>query len=182
MTAGLFIRDAAPDDAGDIAAIYGSYVLTACGSFEEIPPETGEIRARMGKVAAAGLPWIVAIADTRVAGYAYASLFHTRSGYRFTVENSVYVDRAHVRRGIATRLMQRLIAECEQRGYRQMIAVIGDSTNEASVALHTALGFERAGVLPNVGFKFGRWVDVVLMQRRLGDGNGSRPPKPARSG
>jgi phosphinothricin acetyltransferase len=166
---GLSIREATPDDAGDIAAIYGFYVLTTCSSFEETPPGGGEIRTRMSKIAAAGLPWLVMKDPAgRIVGYAYASPFHARSAYRFTVENSVYVDRAHLRRGIGTRLMQHLMTGCEQRGYCEMIALIGDSANEASIALHTALGFGRVGFLSNVGFKFGRWVDAVLMQRRLG--------------
>jgi phosphinothricin acetyltransferase len=174
--AGIEVRNATTDDARGIASIYEFYVLTTCGTFEETPPGSGEIRTRMAKVAAAGLPWLVANSpDGRLLGYAYASVFHARSAYRFTIEDSVYVDQAHLRRGIATRLMQRLIAECEQRGYRQMIALIGDSANEASIALHTTMRFERAGVLSNVGFKCGRWVDAVLMQRHLGDGSRTFP-------
>ena len=175
MFPGLHIRNAKPDDSGAIAAIYGFYVLTTCSSFEETPPDSGEIRARMHKVVASGLPWLVAEdPEGNVVGYAYASPFHTRCAYRFTVENSVYVDSAHLRRGIATQLMRQLMADCEALGYRQMIAVIGDSANDASIWLHSGLGFERAGALTNVGFKFGRWVNTVMMQRLLG--NGARTP------
>ena len=158
-----------PDDAPAIAQIYAPYVLTTCVTFEEIAPAADEIRARMQKVLDAGLPWYVAEApDRTILGYAYAGPFHPRSAYRYTVENSVYVDSAHLRRGIGTALMQRLIEECGQRGYRQMVALIGETDNRASIRLHEKLGFKPVGLLSDAGFKFSRWSSVTLMQRPLG--------------
>jgi L-amino acid N-acyltransferase YncA len=167
------LRDATPRDAVAIAAIYGPYVQTSTFSFEGIPPDADEMTTRMKKIAEAGLPYLVAESEGRVAGYAYASAFHTRSAYRFTVENSVYVAPQSTRAGTGTLLMRRLIAECAGRGLRQMIARIGDGENIASIALHEKLGFRRIGELRGVGFKFGRWVDVVEMQLVLG------PQRPA---
>ncbi len=167
---GVSIRNAALDDAAAIAAIYAFHVQNGLGSFEETAPDSGEIRVRMGKVISSGLPWLVAEAsDKSIVGYAYAAPFHSRAAYRFTVEDSVYVDATHLRRGVGSVLMRHLIATCESLGYREMIALIGDSANEGSIALHAKCGFSRAGTLKDVGFKFGRWVDVVLMQRRLGN-------------
>ena len=164
------LRDAAPDDAAAIAKIYAPYVLTTCITFEEVVPSTDEIRARMQKVLDSGLPWYVAEApDGTILGYAYAAPFHPRSAYRFTVENAVYVDSPHLRRGIGSALMRRLIAECARRGFRQMVALIGDTANEASIRLHEKLGFRNVGVLTGVGFKFDRWLGVPLMQLPLGE-------------
>jgi L-amino acid N-acyltransferase YncA len=164
------IRDATVDDAGAIAQIYAPYVLTTCITFEETAPAAGEMRARMQKVLDSGLPWYVAEApDAVVLGFAYAGLFHPRSAYRYTVENTVYVDSDHLRRGVGMALMQRLIEECSRRGYRQMVALIGDSGNEPSIRLHEKLGFRPVGVLSDVGFKFGRWIGVPLMQRPLAE-------------
>lgn len=175
----LSIRDATPDDAQAIAAIYAHYVLTSRATFEDTPPGVAEIRARMQNVQQRGLPWLVAETPSgTIAGYAYASLFHQRCGYRWTVENSVYIQSNLTGQGIGTALMRRLIGECETRGYRHMIAVIGDSANEASVRLHTALGFRRAGLLLTPGFKLGQWVDVVYMQLPLGDGARTPPAEP----
>ena len=167
------LRDATPKDAAAIAAIYGPYVQTSAFSFEEIPPDADEMAARMKKITETGLPYLVAESEGTVAGYAYASAFHTRSAYRFTVENSVYVAPQSTRAGTGTLLMRRLISECAERGLRQMIARIGDGENIASIALHEKLGFRRIGELRGVGFKFGRWVDVVEMQLVLG------PQRPA---
>ena len=158
------LRDATPKDAPAIAEIYGHYVKTSAFSFEEIPPDAGEMAVRMKKITDAGLPYLVAEEDGQVAGYAYASAFHTRSAYRFTVENSVYVAPQSTRAGTGTLLMRRLISDCAARGLRQMIARIGDGENAASIGLHEKLGFRRIGELSGVGFKFGRWVDVVEMQ------------------
>jgi phosphinothricin acetyltransferase len=170
------LRDGTSDDAQAIAQIYSHYVLTSCSTFEEEPPAPGEIRTRMAELLRGGFPWIVAeLSDGTVAGYAYAGPFKPRSAYRFTVENSVYIHPERVRRGLGTMLMRRLIAECEARGFRQMVAVIGDSANDASRRLHARLGFADAGMLPAAGFKFGRWVDVVLMQLPLGDGAATSP-------
>ena len=162
------LRDVDLDDAQAIARIYAHYVLTSCATFEEMPPDSGEIRIRITETTRAGYPWIVAESPSgNIAGYAYATAFKTRSAYRFTVENSVYVAQEHLRRGIGTALMRRLIVECERRGFRQMIAVIGDSANVASRHLHSRLGFSDTGILSGVGYKFGRWADAVLMQLPL---------------
>ena len=161
------IRNAQPGDAAAIAVIYGHYVETTTFTFEEMPPDVAEIAARMAKIAAAGLPYLVAERAGAVAGYAYAAPFHTRSAYRFTIENSVYVAPDQAGQGLGTALMQRLIADCAARGYRQMIARIGDAQNIASLKLHRKLGFRPVGELRAVGLKFGRWLDVVELQLAL---------------
>jgi phosphinothricin acetyltransferase len=167
-----------PADAADLAAITAIYqqaVLTGTATFELIPPDLAEMTRRFEALTAGGFPYLVAICDGRVAGYAYAGPYRPRPAYRFTVENSVYLDPAIHRRGVGTLLLRELVAQCEARGYRQIIAVIGDSANAGSIGLHTRLGFQMIGTLPNVGFKFGRWLDSVLMQRALGEG-GTTPP------
>jgi L-amino acid N-acyltransferase YncA len=169
-------RDASADDAAAIARIYGHYVETSCATFEEVPPSPEDMRARLRHVREAGLPWRVAEAeDGGVLGYAYAAPFRMRSAYRYTVENSVYVAHDRVARGLGTALMRDLIQACAALGYRQMIAIIGDSANEASIRLHARLGFRMIGHQLAVGLKFGRWVDVVEMQFELGDGARSLP-------
>jgi len=160
------IRAATPDDAGEIAAIYGAYVTTAACTFEEEAPSVAEMASRIAKVKQAGLPWLVMEKEGRVAAYAYAGPFHTRSAYRFTVEDSVYVAREEARQGMGLALLERLIAECAGQGLRQMVARITAEGN-ASIALHERLGFRLVGELRAVGFKFGRWWDVVEMQRAL---------------
>jgi len=130
---------------------------------------------RQSVVLAGGFPYFVAALEGRVIGYAYAGPYRPRPAYRFTVENSVYLQPAIHRRGIGLQLLQRLIAESEARGYRQMIAVIGDSANAGSISVHTKTGFKMIGTHPNVGFKFGRWLDTVMMQRALGDGATTLP-------
>jgi phosphinothricin acetyltransferase len=169
----ITIRPATLADAPAIAAIYAPYVLSSIVTFEEAPPDVAEIGARMQKVWKAGLPYYVAAEDGAVVAYAYAGLFHSRIGYRFAVENSVYVAHAHHRKGIGRALVQRLIEDCTALGYRQMVALIGE--NDASVAMHAKLGFKPAGALPQIGLKFGRWIGVVYMQRALGEGAGSIP-------
>lgn len=164
----FLLRDARESDAAAIAEIYGHYVRTSSCTFEEIAPDAAEMAARLRNIVEAGLPYCVAEEKGNVTGYAYAGPFRTRSAYRFTVENSVYVAAGCARGGIGTALMERLIKDCAGRGFRQMIAGIGDSENAASIALHRKLGFGPAGELKSVGFKFGRWVDVVWMQRALG--------------
>lgn len=165
------LRDATPDDSGAIARIYGHYVRTSCSTFEEVPPEPDEMAARMRKVRQAGLPYHVAEAKGgSVVGYVYASPFHARVGYRYSLENSVYIAADQVRQGIGTALMEHLILRCTALGYRQMVALIGDQENAASIELHRRLGFKPTGNLSAIGIKFGRWVDVVEMQLALGDG------------
>jgi L-amino acid N-acyltransferase YncA len=169
------VRPAEDRDVARITAIYAHHVLTGLASFEVTPPDTAEISRRRADVLALGLPFLVVEADSAVVGYAYAALYRTRPAYRYTLEDSVYVDRDAVGRGIGRQLLDRLLADCAAGGYRQMIAVIGDSANRASIALHEACGFRGVGLLPSVGFKFGRWVDGVLMQRPLGEGDATLP-------
>lgn len=162
------VRDAAPDDFDAIARIYSHYVENALATFEEMAPGADELRARHASITAAGLPYLVAELDGAVAGYAYASAYRPRSAYRHTIEDSVYVADGFGGRGIGLALLSALIGRCERGPWRQMIAVIGNSGNAGSIALHARLGFEHVGVLRDVGFKHGRWVDTVLMQRALG--------------
>ena len=169
------IRAATVADLPAIAAIYCHHVLHGLASFELDPPSVDEMQRRYRAIVDDGFPYLVAEKDGRVAGYAYASWYRTRPAYRFTIENSVYIDASLRRAGVGRALLIRLIDECERMGFRQMIAVIGDSANEASIGLHAACGFERVALLPAVGWKFGRWVDSVFMQRALGDGALSAP-------
>jgi phosphinothricin acetyltransferase len=162
------LRPARAEDAAAIATIYAHHVLHGSSSFEVDPPTAQAMAQRMADVAVRGLPWLVAEDGGRVVAYAYASTFRPRPAYRYTVEDSVYVAPGSEGQGFGRVLLARLIAECERQGYRQMLAVIGDSANHASIGLHEAQGFVQAGLLRSVGFKHGRWVDVVIMQRALG--------------
>ena len=150
-----------------VAAIYRHHVLHGLASFEEVPPDEAEIRARFEAVRKAGLPYIVYEEEGQILGYAYAGPYRTRSAYRFTVENSVYVREGYGGRGIGRALLTALIERCAAGPWKQMVAVIGDSENHASIGLHRALGFRMVGTLEKVGYKFNRWVDTVLMQRAL---------------
>jgi len=170
------IRPATLADIPAITAIYGHSVTTATASFELEPPDAAEMRARMQGLLDGGFPYLAAEIDGRIAGYAYAALYRTRPAYRLTVEDSVYVAPDLQRRGIGQALLERLIAESTTRNYRQMVAVIGDSTQQqGSIAVHKAVGFELIGIMPAVGFKHGRWLDTVIMQRALGKG-ATTPP------
>ncbi len=169
------IRPSRDNDIAAIAAIYAHHVLHGVGTFEEIPPSTEEIGRRRGDIVARGLPYLVAERGGRVVGYCYAGPFRPRSGYRFTLEDSVYVDPAEIGRGIGRALLTPVLAGCEELGYRQVVAVIGGRETVASIRLHEALGFAHKGVFEAVGFKFGRWVDIVLMQRVLGAGSDTLP-------
>jgi L-amino acid N-acyltransferase YncA len=171
----LSIREASARDAAALAAIYGHYVVHGSGTFEEAPPDPAEMAARLERVRDKGLPWLVAEVDHTIVGYAYAAPYNPRGAYRFTVENSVYVGPGQVGRGVGRALLGRLIARCEALGYRQMMAVIGDSANAASIALHAALGFEQRGAAMGVGRKHDRWLDIVWMQRQLGPGASAEP-------
>lgn len=164
------IRPATAADLPSITEIYDHAVRHGTATFELIPPDLPEMTRRFAALADGGFPYLVASLDGHVVGYAYAGAYRPRPAYRFTVENSVYLQPSIYRRGIGLQLLQRLIAECEPRGYRQMIAVIGDSANAGSIGVHTRCGFRMIGTHPNVGFKFGRWLDTVMMQRALGDG------------
>ncbi len=173
------VRDANTDDIPAIHAIYAEHVLTGLASFEEVPPDPDEMHRRMRETLANGLPYLVAAlpedAPGAVRGFAYASRFRTRSAYRYTVEDSVYIAGDMIGYGLGRILLATLIERCTALGYRQMIAVIGDSGNAASVGLHEHLGFRNIGTMPAVGFKFGRWVDSVRMQRALGPGSETLP-------
>jgi phosphinothricin acetyltransferase len=161
------IRDARPEDMAAIQAIYAFYVTRTAGSFEEVPPTVEEMAARLAATRARGLPYLVAEDDGEVLGYTYAGPWRSRSAYRYTVEDSIYVAPFVARRGIGRSLLAALIERCSAMGYRKMIGVIGDSGNQGSIALHRSLGFRQEGVLRGVGLKFGRWVDVVIMQCTL---------------
>lgn len=167
----ITIRDLTPADMTAVTAIYAHHTLHGTGTFDETSLSQNDMQARANKVRAQGLPWLVAVDESgNIAGYTYAMQFHTRFGWRFTLENSVYIAPERQRQGIGRRLMRELIERCEKLGYRQMIAAIGDSENQGSIGLHKAMGFESAGIYKTVGLKFGRWLDVVLMQRTLGEG------------
>lgn len=174
-TSDPFVRAADVADIPAITAIYGHAVRYGLASFELVPPSEAEMLRRMRAMAEAGYPYLVAEKDGAVQGYAYAGPYRTRPGYVSTVENAVYVATTAQRSGIGRALLKRLIAEAEARGFRQMIAVIGDSANAASIGLHRSLGFHFAGVLHAVGYKHGRWLDSVLMQRPLGAGDRTSP-------
>ena len=171
----LEIRPATEADLSAITGIYEHAVLYGTATFELTPPDLAEMSRRFEALKTGGFPYFAAALDGRVVGYAYAGPYRPRPAYRFTVENSVYLEPAIHRRGIGAQLLQKLIAECESRGYRQMIAVIGDSANAGSIGVHTRMGFAMIGTHPNVGFKFGRWLDTVMMQRALGDGATTLP-------
>jgi L-amino acid N-acyltransferase YncA len=171
----LLIRPSAVADLPVITAIYAHNVRHGTGTFELDPPDEAEMARRRDDVLAKGLPWLVAEAGGRCVGYAYANVFRPRPAYRFCLEDSIYLAPEAVGRGTGRLLLAELIARCEARGARQMLAVIGDSANAASIGLHAALGFERTGVLRSAGWKFGRWLDVVLMQRSLGRGDATEP-------
>lgn len=163
----MLVRDARDEDIPAIRAIYAHHVLHGTASFEEEAPSVEEIGRRRADVLSRGLPYLVAEVDSRVVGYSYASPYRARPAYRFSIENSVYVEHGRGRGGVGRVLLAALIERCEQGPWRQMIAVIGDSANAASIGLHASLGFRNVGTFTDVGFKFGRWLDSVLMQRAL---------------
>ena len=161
------IRACTVADLDGVQAIYAHHVRTGFGTFEEVPPDVAEMQQRFAALVAHDFPFLVAVIDRHIAGYAYAGPFRPRAAYRHTCESSVYVAADAQRRGVGRELMLRVIGECQRLGKQQMLAVIGDSDNAASIGLHCALGFGRVGVFKNIGYKFGRWLDVVLMQRAL---------------
>jgi phosphinothricin acetyltransferase len=172
---GATTRPATTADIAIITAIYAEQVLYGTATFEVIPPDESEMSQRMNALAAGGFPYVVAERDGRVAGYAYAGPYRPRPGYRNTVEDSIYIADDSRGQGIGGVLLRVLIEQCAALGFRQMLAVIGDSQNMASARLHRAAGFADAGVLKSVGFKHGRWLDSVIMQRSLGSGDRSLP-------
>jgi len=171
----LEIRPATAADLPFITDIYEHAVRYGTATCELIPPDLAEMSRRFDVLMEGGFPYVVAALDGRLIGYAYAGAYRPRPAYRFTVENTVYLQPAIHRRGIGLQLLQRLIKESEARGYRQMIAVIGDSANAGSIGVHTRCGFQMIGTHPNVGFKFGRWLDTVMMQLALGEGATTLP-------
>ena len=171
----LEIRPTSVADLPSITEIYAHEVREGTATFELVPPDLAEMTRRFQVLVDGGFPYLVAESDGGVAGYAYASSYRPRPAYRFTVENSVYLRPQIHRRGIGRQLLERLITECEARGFRQMIAVIGDSANAASIGVHAACGFQMIGTHPSVGLKFGRWLDTVMMQRELGAGASTAP-------
>ena len=175
IRAGLLIRPSIADDVPRLTAIYAHAVQNSTGTFELDVPDTSEMARRRDDVLAKRLPWLTAEIDGEILGYAYAGLFRPRRAYRFTLEDSIYVAPEARGRGAGRFLLAELVARCESLGARQMLAVIGDSSNQASIALHLAQGFEPVGTFKKVGHKFGRWLDVVLMQRALGAGATGNP-------
>jgi len=164
------IRPATTADVPEVQSIYAHHVLTGTGTFEETPPSVEEMAARFARVRARGWPWLVSADASGVLGYAYATQFRDRSAYRFTLENSVYVREDQRGQGVGKALVAELLAVSAAAGFRQMIAVIGDTENAGSIGLHASLGFHHIGTLRAAGLKFGRWLDVVYMQRALGPG------------
>lgn len=175
----LNVRPAVLADIPAIAGIYAHWVTSGTASFELTPPDAVEMRRRFETAIAGGYPYLVAQSATAdVAGYAYASAYRHRPAYRWTVEDSIYIAHDAQRSGAGRRLLGALIDECTKRGYRQLIAVIGDSAQTPSIALHRSLGFEQTAILRAIGYKFGKWLDVVLMQRALGASDTTPPAIP----
>jgi phosphinothricin acetyltransferase len=169
------IRAAMAADLPDIQAIYAHHVLNGTGTFEEVPPSVEEMAERFSKGAERGWPWLVATDATGVLGYAYYAQIRDRSAYRFTAEDSIYVREDVRGQGVGKMLVSRLLIEAEAAGFRQMVAVIGDSENVGSVGMHASLGFHHVGTMRAVGLKFGRWLDTVYMQKPLGRGDDGVP-------
>ena len=175
-TLAVLIRPSTAEDLPAITAVYGWNVDHGTGTFETEAPDLAEMTRRRDDVLAKGLPWLVAEQAGTVRGYAYANHFRPRRAYRFCLEDSIYLAPEATGQGLGRLLLAELIAQCEARGARQMLAVIGDSANAGSIGVHRALGFEHTGLLKASGWKFDRWLDVVLMQRQLGPGAGEAPP------
>jgi len=171
----MIVRPALATDAAAIQTIYAHHVLHGTGTFEETPPSVEQMTQRMADVTGRGLPWVVAEEGGKVLGYAYASPFRLRSAYRYTAEDSVYVAPGAQGRGVGRAALTEVVAACEVLGLRQLLAVIGDSANAASIGLHRTLGFEIIGASPGLGFKQGRFLDVVFMQKALNGGTAGKP-------
>jgi phosphinothricin acetyltransferase len=171
----VVLREATDADTAAVQAVYAHYVRHSLATFEEEPPDAAEMARRRADIVGRGLPYLVAELDGMVKGFAYAGPYRLRSAYRFTLEDSIYVAPEALGRGLGRRLLFEIIGRSTALGYRQMVAVIGDSANAASIGLHGHLGFQPVGILRAAGFKFGRWVDSVLMQRPLGPGDATPP-------
>ncbi|WP_414474279.1 N-acetyltransferase family protein [Microvirga sp. M2] len=174
----LLVRPSADADLPAIAAIYAHAVEHGTASFELDPPDEAEMARRREAVLQAGYPYLVAERDGEILGYAYAGAYRTRPAYRSTVEDSIYVAPFAQGQGVGRVLLERLIGECEARDFRLMVAVIGDEDSKGSIALHESLGFEPVGILKGIGYKHGRWLSTVLMQRPLGSGMAAAPTRP----
>lgn len=175
LMSSFLIRASTEADLAAITRIYSHHVLHGTGTFETTPPSESDMQARRADVLGKGLPWLVVCRGQTVLGFAYANWFKPRPAYRFSVEDSIYLAPEAAGQGLGKWLMMELLAQLERAGIRRVMAVIGDSHNTASVGLHTAMGFERVGTVPSCGWKFGRWLDIVLMQRSLGVGDASPP-------
>ena len=175
----MILRPITRADVPAVQAIYAHHVEHGTGTFEEVPPSAEEMAERIAAVQRRSLPYLVAETDGEVAGFAYAGPFRLRAAYRYTAEDSIYVAPAKMGRGIGTRLLQAVVDECQALGLHQLVGVIGDSSNGGSIGVHRACGFELVGVLPGLGFKHGRWLDVVWMQKAL---NGGAQASPAARG
>lgn len=172
------IRPSRDDDLDAITRIYGHHVLHGTGTFETTPPSLADMTTRRADVLSKGLPWLVAEDGGQVVGFAYGNWFKPRPAYRFSVEDSIYMDPAAHRKGLGRALLAELMAALERGGVRKVMAVIGDSANAGSIGVHKALGFETVGVIQSCGWKFDRWLDIVLMQKTLGAGD-TTPPESA---
>jgi L-amino acid N-acyltransferase YncA len=173
------IRPSRDEDLAAITRIYAHHVLHGTGTFETTPPTEGEMAGRRADVLGKGLPWLVIEADGQVMGYAYGNWFKPRPAYRYSVEDSIYMAPESAGKGLGKLLLTELLAQCERAGVRKVMAVIGDSANAGSIGVHKALGFEQVGVVQSCGWKFGRWLDIVLMQKSIGQGDSTPPQDPA---
>lgn len=173
--AAVTIRDASVDDMMHVQRIYATHVLHGTATFEEVPPTADEMLARRAQILATGMPYLVAVINGEVVGYCYAAQYRPRIAYRYTIEDSIYLAENQAGKGLGKALLAALIERCEQGPWRQMIAVIAGNNNFSSIGLHRSMGFTHAGTQIATGFKFGQWIDVVFMQRALGEGK-STPP------
>ena len=178
MAADLILRDATEADLPAVQAIYAHHVIHGTGTFEEEAPDLAEMTRRWREVRERGFPWLVAVVQGRIIGYGYANLFRVRSAYRFTCEDSIYLAPDWCSRGVGTRLLGALVERCTAMGVCQMLALIGDSANQGSIRVHARLGFVPVGTMRDVGLKLGRWLDVVILQRTLGESAGTPPAAP----
>ncbi len=171
----LIIRPSTNADLPAITAIYAHHVLTGTGTFEVDPPSEDDMRSRRADVLSKGLPWLVAVENEMVIGYAYCNWFKPRPAYRFSAEDSIYLSPEAAGKGVGRTLLAELIAQAQQAGVRKLIAVIGDSANAGSIAVHTSAGFQSVGILKSCGWKFDKWLDVVLMDKFLGEADTTSP-------
>ncbi|QBH20054.1 MULTISPECIES: GNAT family N-acetyltransferase [Alcaligenes] len=171
----LLIRPASLEDMAAVQAIYAYHVLHSTATFEQSPPDEQEMRRRFAQVQELGLPWLVAQLDGQIVGYAYATSYRSRPAYRFTVENAIYLAQGQIGKGLGKALLEQVVMECEKGPWRQMVAIIAGHDSRSSIALHRSLGFAHVGTQPAVGYKFQQWIDVVIMQRSLGEGSHSLP-------